>query len=84
MIDSSKYINNSNEYNKALAFLKTGCECGCSSKIPHEKFAQLRVQFQSLPKPSQDAFVMGQLLAMNEGDITTSSRFPSKERTFYR
>jgi hypothetical protein len=50
MKDSSKYINNFKEYEKALQFLERGCECGCSSKLPQEKFAKLRADFQSLSK----------------------------------
>jgi len=89
MIDnSSKYINNSDEYNQALTFLKVGCKCGCSNKVPCEKFAKVRSDFQTLSKREQDAVIMGQLLLMDEGEITTSSRFPKKERTnnrtFYR
>jgi hypothetical protein len=83
-----EYSNNFSEYQKAIHFLEKGCKCGCSTKLSREKFAQLRVQFQNLSKPSQDAVVMGQLLIMDEGDITTSSRFPKRERTntraFYR
>ena len=75
-------------YQKAIQFLEKGCKCGCSAQLPKEKFAQLRVQFQNLSKSSQDTFIMAQLLAMNEGNITTSSRFPKRERintrTFYR
>ncbi len=91
MMETYEYINNT-EYQKAIRFLKKGCKCGCSHKLPREKFARLRTQFKSLSKPARDAFVMGQLLAMNEGvnkgDITTSSRYPKRERTnvriFYR
>jgi hypothetical protein len=88
MIDNIKNINNSNEYNQALTFLKTGCKCECSNKIPLERFAKMRADFQTLSKKEQDAVIMGQLLLMDEGEITTSSRFPKKERannrTFYR
>ena len=88
MKNSSKYISNSKEYQKALRFLKKGCKCGCSSKLLKEKFAQRRADFQSLSKLEQDATLMGQLLIIEEGDKTTSSRFPKKERTnkrfFYR
>jgi len=69
------------EYKKALQFLKKGCKCGCSSNLPKEKFAKKRADFQTLPKKEQDALVMGQLSLMEEGEITTSSRFPKKERT---
>jgi len=88
MKDDSKYINNFSEYEKALQFLEKGCECGCSAKLPKEKFAKRRADFQSLSKPEQDATLMGQLLIMEEGETTTSSRFPKRERTnqrfFYR
>ena len=84
-----KYNSNfKEEYQKALSFLKKGCECGCSKKVPKEKFAKRRADFQSLSKKEQDATLMGQLLIMEEGDITTSSRFPKRartnQRTFYR
>jgi hypothetical protein len=76
------------EYKKAIQFLKKGCKCGCSSQLPKEKFAQLRAQFHSLSKKEQDAFIMGQLFSMDEGETTTSSRFPKRARTnlrtFYR
>lgn len=87
-------MNNSNkyeipsEYQKALTFLKIGCECGCSKQVPPEKFAKRREEFQNLSRKERDAMVMGQILIMDEGDTTTSSRFPKKKRTnnrtFYR
>ena len=40
--------NGSTEYDKAIHFLETGCNCGCSQKIPREKFAELREAFQAL------------------------------------
>jgi hypothetical protein len=88
MKETHKYNNNFTEYQKATQFLKVGCKCECSSKLPKEKFAQLRVQFQTLSKKEQDAIIMGQLMVMDEGEETTSSRFPKRERTnlrtFYR
>lgn len=88
MKETYKHNNNFKEYEKALQFLEKGCKCGCSNKIPKERFAQLREQFQKLSKPEQDSFLMAQLLALDEGETTTSSRFPKKERinlrTFYR
>jgi hypothetical protein len=88
MKDTHKYSNNFTEYQRAIQFLEKGCKCGCSEKVPKEKFAKIRSQFQALPKSSQDTFVMGQLFSMDEGETTTSSRFPKKERTnlrtFYR
>ena len=74
----------SSEYQKAIQFLKKGCKCGCSAKLPHEKFAKLRTQFKSLSKPVRDGFVMGQLLAMKRGEMTTSSRFPKRQRVNIR
>ncbi|CAG8842956.1 18221_t:CDS:2, partial [Racocetra persica] len=54
------------------------CECGCSSQLPKEKFAQRRTDFQSLSKPEQDAYVMANLISMDEGEATTSSRISLK------
>jgi hypothetical protein len=83
-----QYNTNFTEYNKAIQFLGKGCKCGCSNKVPPKKFAQLRSDFQNLSKKEQDSFVMGQLYLMEEGGMTTSSRFPKRERTnqrfFYR
>ena len=42
--------NVSNEYQKEIDFLEKGCKCGCSSRIPKEKFAELRESFPSLNK----------------------------------
>ena len=83
MKETHKYNNNfkEKEYQKAIAFLEDGCNCGCFSVIPKEKFAKLRVDFQSLSKSEQDAFVMANLISMDEGETTTSSRFPKKHRT---
>ena len=39
-----------NEYEKALHFLKAGCGCGCSTKMPKEEFAELIEDFQALTK----------------------------------
>jgi DNA-directed RNA polymerase specialized sigma24 family protein len=79
--------NSSNEYEKAILFLEIGCNCGCSKKIPREKFAELREAFQALSRPEQDIFVMAQLKAMNGGEITASRRLKKKmrtnKRTFY-
>jgi hypothetical protein len=80
--------NNSNEYNQALQFLEKGCKCSCSKKLPNDKFAKRRADFQSLSKSEKGIFVMANLITMDEGDTTTSSRFPKRERTnlrtFYR
>src|SRR4051794_34862310 len=86
MKDSSKYINNfkEKEHKKALQFLKRGCKCGCSAKLPKEKFAKRRAEFQNLPKLGQDTYVMADLNSMEEGETTTSSRFPKRERTNQR
>jgi len=56
---SNKY-NGSNEYEKAIDFLEKGCNCGCSSRIPKEPFAELRESFQALSKTEQDIFLMAQ------------------------
>jgi hypothetical protein len=80
MNQTHKYINNFSEYDKAIQFLEKGCKCGCSAKLPKEKFARLREQFQNLSKPEQDAYVMANLISMDEGETTTSSRFPKKHR----
>jgi hypothetical protein len=88
MKKTHEYNTNYTEYKQALQFLKKGCKCGCSKKVPKEKFAKLRLNFQNLPKSEQDSFIMGQLYLMDEGEITTSSRFPKRKRTnqriFYR
>ena len=38
------------EYEKAIEFLKVGCDCGCSFKVPKEAFAEMREAFQALSK----------------------------------
>jgi len=53
MKSNNKY-NGSNEYQKAIDFLEKGCDCGCSSRIPKEQFAELRESFQALSKSEQD------------------------------
>jgi len=73
--------NGSTEYDKAIHFLETGCNCGCSQKIPREKFAELREAFQALSNSEQDIFLMAQLKAMNGGEITASRRLKKKTRT---
>ena len=73
--------NGSTEYEKAIRFLETGCNCGCSTKIPREKFAELREAFQALSKSEQDIYLMAQLNAMNGGEITASRRLKKKTRT---
>ena len=83
MMETHEYFSNT-EYQKAIQFLKKGCKCGCSHKLPREKFARLRTQFKSLSKPVRDGFVMGQLLAMKRGEMTTSSRFPKRQRVNIR
>ena len=79
--------NNFTEYEKAINFLKNGCNCGCSSKIPKEEFAELRENFQALTKPEQDIFLMAQLRSMDGGAINASRRLKKKlrvnKRTFY-
>jgi len=80
-MDVSKYINNFSEYNKALDFLKTGCECSCSSTVHPERFAKLRSEFQDLTKIEQDTFVMSNLIFFDAGSITQSPRLKYRERT---
>jgi hypothetical protein len=84
MNKSCGYSNNFSEHDKALQFLAKGCGCGCSSQIPKEKFAQLREQFQSLSKAEQDSFLMAQIINTDEGETTTSSRFPKRVRANHR
>ena len=60
--------NNPTEYETAIRFLETGCNCGCSKMIPREKFAELREAFQALSRSEQDIFLMAQLKAMNGGE----------------
>ena len=75
----NKY-NNLTEYEKAINFIKTGCNCGCSNKIPKEEFSELRENFQALTKPEQDIFLMAQLRSMNSGEINTSQRLKRNHR----
>jgi hypothetical protein len=73
--------NGSTEYEKAMRFLEIGCNCGCSTKIAREKFAELREAFQALSRSEQDIFLMAQLKAMNGGEVTASRRLKKKTRT---
>ena len=73
--------NGSTEYDKAILFLEIGCDCGCSKKIPTEKFGELREAFQALSRSEQDIFLIAQLKAMNGGEITASRRLKKKTRT---
>ena len=57
------------EYEKAIEFLKVGCGCGCSSKVPKEAFAEMCEAFQALSKLEQDIFLM----AMDGGSISSSA-----------
>ena len=41
----SNNYNGSNEYQKAIDFLKKGCDCSCSPRILKEQFAELRESF---------------------------------------
>ena len=85
-MENYNYIG-SIEYEKAMRFLEIGCNCGCSQKIPREKFAELREAFQALSKSEQDIYLMAQLNAMNGGEITASRRLKknprTNKRTFY-
>ena len=49
-------VNSSIEYEKAIRFSEIGCNCGCSKRVPKEKFAELREAFQALSRPEQDIF----------------------------
>ena len=75
------------EYEKAIKFLKVGCGCGCSSKVPKEAFAEMREAFQALSKSEQDIFLMAQLKAMDGGSISASHHLKKKacinKRTLY-
>jgi len=75
------------EYEKAIKFLKVGCGCSCSSKVPTEAFAEMREAFQALSKSEQDIFLMAQLKAMDGGSISASRRLKKKirvnKRTLY-
>ena len=55
MKSNNKY-NGSNEYQKAIDFLEKGCDCGCSSRIPKEEFAELRNHFKLLLKQNKTYF----------------------------
>ena len=50
--------NASIEYEKAIRFLETGCNCGCSQMISRDNFAELREAFQALSRSEQDIFLM--------------------------
>jgi ribonuclease I len=69
------------EYEKAIEFLKVGCDCRCSSKVPKEVFAEMREAFQALSKSEQDIFLMAQLKTMDGGSISASRRLKKKVRT---
>ena len=85
MKKTHEYNTNFTEHKKAIQFLKVGCECSCSNKVPLKEFAQFRSDFQSLPKAEQDALVMGQLFIMRDRQtISTSPRLKNKERTNQR
>ena len=75
------------EYEKAMYFLKNGCNCGYSNKILKKEFAELRENFQALTKPEQDVFLIAQLRSMDGGVINTSQCFKKKlqvnKRTSY-
>src|SRR5256884_8591948 len=80
-INKGNKYNGSNEYQKAIDFLEKGCNCGCSSRIPKQQFAELRESFQALTKLEQDIFLMAQLKAMDGGSISTSRRLKKKTRS---
>ena len=55
MKSNSEY-DGSIEYQKAIDFLEKGCDCGCSSRIPKEEFAELRDPFRLSLKQSKTYF----------------------------
>ena len=63
-----------------MNFLKKGCHCQYSAKVPKEHFAELREAFQALSK-SEEVFLMVQLKAMDGGIISTSRRLKKKMRS---
>ena len=63
--------NDFTKHEKAMCFLEIGSACGCSKKIPREKFAELREAFQALSRSEQDIFLMAQT---DGGEIATSQR----------
>ena len=67
--------NDFTEYEKAINFLQNGCNCGCSNKIPKEKFAEMREAFQALSKSEQDMFLIAQLKVIDGGIISNSRHF---------
>ena len=71
----------STEYEKAIHFLEIGCSCGCSKKIPRERFAKLHEAFQALSKSEQDIFLIAQLKVINGGEITASQHKHLKRKT---
>ena len=73
--------NDFTEYEKAINFLQNGCNCGCSNKIPKEKFAEMWEAFQALSKSERDIFLMAQLKVMDGGIISNSRRLKKKTRT---
>ena len=79
--------HNFTEYEKAINFLKNSCNCGCSNKIPKEKFAEMREAFQALSKSKEDIFLMAQLKVMDGRTINNSRHLKKKTRsnkkTFY-
>jgi hypothetical protein len=68
------------EYEKAIEFLKVGCSCGCSSKVPKEAFAEMCEAFQALSKSEQDIFLMAQLKVMDGRSISASWCLKKKVR----
>ena len=47
-----------------MKIIVIGCNCGCSKRIPGDKFAELREAFQVFSRSEQDIFLMAQLKAM--------------------
>ena len=80
-------MNKHNFTEYEINFLKNGCNCSCSNKIPKEKFAEMWETFQALLKSEQVIFLMAQLKVMNGRIISNSKclkrKIRSNKRTFY-
>ena len=76
------------EYEKAIDYLKKGCDCKCYQKISAIEFAETREDFQALSRSNKDIFLIAQLKLMNGGSICNSTRYRYLKRkkiyTFYQ
>ncbi|KAG9295287.1 hypothetical protein G9A89_021218 [Geosiphon pyriformis] len=67
---------------KAYAYLARQAKDNPESLNPYRvPFAELREAFQALSRSEQDIFLMAQLKALNDGEITASRRLRKKTRT---